>query len=774
MACAAMLSISAAPKAAPATGRVTITWTAHGIPHVRAQSFGGLGYGYGYAAATLDVCGIADMVMTFSGTRARYLGPGSSDVVRMLGRRPIANDHEDLVRRLLVDDQSVRTMRAGMSADLRDLVDGYAEGINRYVADTGADHLPAACRGAGRVPTVTGDDILRRVSGMATLLGSGLFLQDMYDAAPPSAAAAAIAAPRALVSMTSSEHLLAGSNAYAFGRTMTGGGGLLLGNPHFFWDGPDRFIEAHLTIPGRYDVMGASLLGMPLINIGFNRDLAWSHTVSTDKRGAVYALTLDPQDPTRYLVDGRSVAMTRRHVTIAVRRADGSLGEEGHDFWLTRFGPVVSGPATPWTRARAFALSDANAGNARLLQQWLEIGESRDVATLRRSLARTLGLPWVNTIATDRGGGVLYADMSVAPGLAAADLTRCALDLKLPLDRYVATLDGSRSACDWKDARAPKTGILPGAARPSLLRTDYVENSNGSYWLANPRQPLEGHSPIVGPERTVLNFRTRQAHLQVAGFGGTSPITRERLEALLHADRSLQADLVVDGLVAGCTATPFATLASGERISLEAACGVLARWDRRFDVDSRGAHLFALFVARARLPGTEDLAENPALWDVPFDPSHPLETPRGFRRSSPAALLALGQAAKALGDAGIPLDARLGDVQFVTRNGVRLPLSGGATFSAVSATLRKGVGFTDPLNPSNSYIQVVGFGKAGPVADAVLASSQSADPASPFYADQTRLYSDKQWVRLPFAAAAVDRARVGPPTVLRIAARSAR
>ncbi|WP_163593594.1 penicillin acylase family protein, partial [Klebsiella variicola] len=79
-----------------------------------------------------------------------------------------------------------------------------------------------------------------------------------------------------------------------------------------------------------------------------------------------------------------------------------------------------------------------------------------------------------------------------------------------------------------------------------------------------------------------------------------------------------------------------------------------------------------------------------------------------------------------------------------------------------------GVGFTDPVNPSNSYIQVVTFDASGPVADAVLASSQSADPASPFFADQTWLYSRKQWLRLPFSHRDVARAAIGPKTVLRI------
>lgn len=763
----AMIATSASRASSPASDIATIDWTDHGIPHVRASSFRGLGYGYGYAAASLDVCGIASMAMTFSGERAEYLGAEGTDLVRLLGRRPIPNVEQDLVRRLLVDDNSVAEMRSSLSPDLRDLVDGYAQGINRYVSDEGVDHLPQACRGTGRVPRVSGDDILRRVAGMAGLLGSGLLLQEIYDAVPPSSPASA--SPPSPDAATALPHMSAGSNAYAFGRAMTGGGGLLLGNPHFFWDGPDRFIEAHLTIPGRYDVMGASLLGMPLIMIGFNQSLAWSHTVSTDKRGAVYVLKLDPRDPTRYLVDGRSEAMTQRQIAVAVRGADGHLSERRHTFWLTRFGPVIAGPAMPWTADRAFAISDANETNTRLLQQWLEIGRSGDVDALRRSLKTTLGLPWVNTVAADSKGRTLYADLSVAPALSSSDLTRCTVAVHLPVARFVATLDGSTSGCDWRGgARRGRSKILSGEARPSLVRADYVENSNGSYWLANPQHPLEGYSPIVGPERTVLNFRTRQAHLQVTGWNGTSRrITPEALKALLHADSSLQADLVVPALVAACRARPQVSVAA-EAVSLSAACDVLARWDRRFDVTSKGAHLFALFVARARLPGSEDLADNPALWKIRFDPARPLDTPRDFDASSPLVLTALAQAVNALGDAGVPLDASLGEVQFVTRGGVRWPLSGGATFSAMSGTLRKGVGFTEPINPSNSYIQVVSFGPRGPVADAVLASSQSGDPASPLYWDQTKLYSQKRWVRLPFTQAAIAVNRLGRRVVLHL------
>src|SRR3546814_1675538 len=96
-----------------------------------------------------------------------------------------------------------------------------------------------------------------------------------------------------------------GSNAVALGKdATTDGRGLLLGNPHYPWQGILRFYQFHLTIPGKLDVMGAALPGLPVVNIGFTRDLAWSHTVNTSAHFTLYALTLDPADPTRYKVGG--------------------------------------------------------------------------------------------------------------------------------------------------------------------------------------------------------------------------------------------------------------------------------------------------------------------------------------------------------------------------------------------------------------------------------------------------------------------------------------
>jgi acyl-homoserine-lactone acylase len=169
-----------------------------------------------------------------------------------------------------------------------------------------------------------------------------------------------------------------GSNAVAVGRAGTADHkhGLLLGNPHFPWLDTERFYQAHLTIPGKVDVQGASLFGVPLILIGHTRTMAWSHTVSTAFRFTPYQLTLVPGSPTTYLYDNQPVQMTSRIVTVQVRQPDGSLAPQSRTLYSTRFGPMLTslvGIPLPWTPTTAFAMRDANADNFRVFNHFFDV-----------------------------------------------------------------------------------------------------------------------------------------------------------------------------------------------------------------------------------------------------------------------------------------------------------------------------------------------------------------------------------------------------------------
>ena len=148
------------------------------------------------------------------------------------------------------------------------------------------------------------------------------------------------------------------------------------------------------------------------------------------------------------------------------------------------------------------------------------MGRAPSVRALLAVEQRYVAIPAFNTIAADDTGTALYADVGATPNVTQQKIDQCTPD-GLPklvfAQARVITLDGSRSACNWgTDRGAPVRGLFAGNHLPHLIRRDYVENSNDSYWLANPAHPLPAFSPIVGLTRTAQGLRTRLGDQMIA------------------------------------------------------------------------------------------------------------------------------------------------------------------------------------------------------------------------------------------------------------------
>lgn len=427
-----------------------IRWTRYGIPHIQAKDELGLGYGIGYAYARDNACLLAEEIVTARGERSRYFG---ADGKSSAG---IGNLPSDFFYTWLNDSESLHRMHGAQPQPIRDLLDGYAAGYNRWLWETQA--TATQCAGKAWLRPIEADDLLRLTRRLLVQSGAGQFAEAMLAATPPGQATTSVVSDdEVLASMErrATFHQDHGSNAVAVGSERSAeGGGLLLGNPHFPWSGALRFYQMHLSIPGQLDVMGAALPGMPLVNIGFSRDLAWSHTVDTSSHFTLYRLELDPQDSHRYRVDGQSRPLREVTLRVRVREADGRMSTRSHTLYESEYGPLLSVPGKfPWSAGEAFALRDANLNNDRVLQQWYAIDHARSLDELRGSIERLQGIPWVNTLATDAGGQVLYLNQSVVPYLSAQQLADCTVagfqKQGLPV------LQGSRRACDWAVRRVP-------------------------------------------------------------------------------------------------------------------------------------------------------------------------------------------------------------------------------------------------------------------------------------------------------------------------------
>jgi acyl-homoserine-lactone acylase len=724
--------------------------TEYGIPHVLAHTYGGLGYGYGYAFAQDNICVMADRVMTLRGERSKYFG-ATAPSDDSLGP-PTANLDSDIYYRSLRDSGVVQRLMArqpplGPTAQARQLVAGYAAGYNRYLRDTGVAHLPdPTCRGKAWVTPITALDVWSVVYDIGTLAGSMVYRTAIATATPPTSGVTTAAPAASVVAPVFANGI--GSNGWALGRAATRDhDGMLLANPHVPWAGDARLYQVQLTIPGQLNVAGASLYGTPVIEIGHTEQLAWTATSSHALHYTAYRLTLMPGDPTSYLVNGRPFRMTRRTVTVTVRGPGGKLSTVTKTLYGSRYGPVL---ASGWTPRYAFAIRDANAGNLRSVNEWLAMGRSENLAQLRAAQDTYQGLPWMYTLATDSTGTVYFTDSSVVPHVTSAEARRCQVAGNGPV------LNGSTSACGWgSDADAVEPGIFGPGRDPKLTRTDYVANSNNSPRLANPKAPVTGYPPVFDT-RPELELRPRLSlnmiGRRLAGTDGLGPpgFTLPTLQETMLGQRNYSADLARAAAVAMCRAHPVLTATNGKKVNVRAACAVLAAWDGRAGLDSRGEVLWRqAYGALNYAPGN--------WWRVPFSPAHPLTTPRGLNTGNPAVRRALADAVQYLQAHRVPLGIPLGRTQHYAK--VPLPgcTEGEGCFDRVEGVVpRGGNGVGVDVDNGSTFIMATELTPRGPRTGTILTNSESANPHSPHYTDQTVLFSRKQWVAERFTEAQIN------------------
>nr|AGS49399.1 hypothetical protein [uncultured bacterium esnapd4]QEO74985.1 omn10 [uncultured bacterium] len=749
--CAVVVALVAG-LTSPAQGQpigTTIRYTEHGIPHIIASNHLGLGYGFGYASAKDNLCVLADTYLTVAGRRSRFFGqdgPANSGVGSASN-----NLNSDLHFQRINGSGVIDRYARSVSPPVRDLIRGYVNGYNRYLAQ-----MKQTCDGTAR--PIEERDVYRHVYAITLVSGSGAMIDGLVSAQPPAGTTAPTPIKAdALVEQLKPDPSL-GSNAIAVGaEDATNGGSVLLANPHYPWQGVRRFWQTQLTIPGRLNVSGASLLGIPVVAIGHNENVAWSHTVSTAVTAGLFEVPTVPGAPTKYLVDGVRKDMTSQEVAVEVRRQDGSIGTVTRTLWATEFGPVlagVPGVPLPWG-ATVYVLRDANATNFRLLDTWVGLDNAGSVGDIRETLSKTLGTPWVNTLAVDRQGTSMYADIQVAPHVTDEHARKCSTALGAVVfpQTGLSILDGSRGECAWgtdPDAREP--GLLGPGRLPVLVRRDTVANANNTPWIANPDAPLTGYPRVLGTTGGELSMRGQEAQLAVSRrVDGTDGLpgkgfTNETMRSLLFADRSRMAEVALADTVRMCEAFPGGQAPSGSGpVDVTAACTALSQWDGTFRLDSRGAVFFSRFVLKARAV--------PGLWKVPFDRAKPLSTPNTLAVELAGVQQAFGDTARELAAAGVAQDAPLGASQYVTRAGQRFPIHGGPHDLGVLNVITPvwGSGGNTEVVHGSSFLQVVEFkGDKAPEVRSLLTYSQSTDPASKYHTDQTALFSQGDWVRERF------------------------
>jgi acyl-homoserine-lactone acylase len=685
---AAGVAFAGAPRAQTTElwRQVEIIRTAHGVPHIRAENLRAGGYGLAWV-----------MSEDYGPRTGLRLVGARGELSRFEGRARVDADFTNLRART----RAVATYHL-LEPETRDLYDGFAAGINRYV-QLYPDEFPP-----GMPTDFTGYDV-------ATL--------DIGDP-PPAAKVRRFLA--ALNSGTAPDEALAGaeppgsedgSNAWALapGRTKSGRA-ILLRNPHLAWTA--GYYEAHLTVPGVVDFYGDFRIGGPLTVIGgFNRHLGWATTNSNSgDLSEIYALELDPARADHYRLDGASLPLKREQYTITVKDGESS-GTETREFWNTPLGPVVHRTAD-----RVFIVRTAGDGEFRAGEQFLRMMRAQSLAEWKDAM-RLRALVTSNYTYADRAGNILALWNTSLPWLPHAP--------------------GGDAATPAREMRDLWTRYAPLETLPQFLnpRGGYVHNENDSPHFANVREKVNLVNPYPNVEPPMLRLRSQHALELIAT---NKKFSLEDVVRLKHSYKMLLADRVKPDLVSAVKATrPTGEIAEALRL--------LQRWDNTAAADSRGAMLFEIWYQRYAQG-----QQPPAIFARPWSESDPLKTPRGLAdpaRAAEAFAWAVQETARRHGR----WDVEWGDVHRVRRGSVDVPVGG---CSGTMGCFRV-LGFArDPdgklvANTGDGWVIAVEFTDT-PRAYSVLAYGQSPDPESPWHSDQATMFARGEMKRVAFATRDVD------------------
>jgi acyl-homoserine-lactone acylase len=677
-----------APNEAPELARrVEVRRTAFGVPHIKAEDLRAAAYALAYVQLEDHGVRVAIGLLRARGEMGRWFGRDSMESDFTTQR-----DYALAVERYPQVDQLTR-----------DVYEGFAAGVNRYV-ELHPEEFPP-----GFAPRFTGYDVAARDVNTATPADARRFLARFLPSRPRGPGPTGDIAP----SLEDGDHLTEeGSNAWAFGpRRTKSGRAILMRNPHLSWTA--GYYEAHVTVPGMLDFYGDFRIGGPFGVIGgFNRNLGWSTTNNAPDLDEIYALDVDAAATDHYRFNGTSLPVLRELVTVAFRNGPG-ISTETREVWRTPLGPVIHRDS-----GKIFVLRAAAEGEYRAGEQFLRMMRAQSLAEWKDAM-RMRARVNSNFTYADRAGNIFYVWNASIPALPHAS-------------------GGDTAAVPARATGDVWTRYIPFDSLPQLLnpRGGYVRNENDPPYHTNLRQVLDrARFPANFPE-PLLRLRSQ---LSLALVDPQRKLSLEEVVALKHSYHMLLADRVKDDLVA-------AVRASGPAPPVADAIALLTRWDNTAAPASRGGVLFETWW-RKYIEGTEA----DSMFAQPWRLDAPATTPRGLKapaRAAEAFAWAVDETTRRYGG----YDVAWGDVHRVRIGKVDVPVGGcgGALGCFRVLNFRTDADGRRVVTGGDGWVLAVEFGDV-PRAYSVLAYGESAREDSPHHSDQAEMFARGEMKRVVFS-----------------------
>jgi acyl-homoserine-lactone acylase len=482
-----------------------------------------------------------------------------------------------------------------------------------------------------------------------------------------------------------------GSNAFAFNSKMTADGQVYLDiNSHQPWEGPVSWYEAHLCSNEGWNIIGALFPGAPSILHGCNEYLGWAHTVNNPDKLDIYQLETNPKNKLQYKFDGAWQQLEQFKVHLNVKIAGIVIGLNKDAYWC-KYGPAVI------TKKGVFAIRTPAMFDIRGLEEWYMLNKAQNFTQFRHVLDMG-AIPGYNIVYADRYDTLYYLSNGKIP-------------MRDKAFNWKTTLPGNTSKTLWTD-------IHPISDLPQVLQpaAGYVFNTNNTPFDATAAPynfPLQGYDETMGYEKFENNRSLRFNEL-VKQYSKIGYDDFKRIKYDLQLPAKLAYTVNTDTLF---LLNPQLHPEVADVVKL------LQQWNRKADVNSTGATLFAViyyYVVNELQNGKQysTISTVKATELFKYARNYLLQN---FKKTN------------------VPL----GDYQKLVRGNKTLPLQGIPDVIAAiySVPYKNG---TVRAAQGESYIELVRFTKDGPQIESVNCYGASNNPGSPHYADQADMFTQQK------------------------------
>lgn len=637
-----------------------ILWDTYGVPHIFAKDASSLSRAFGWAQMQSH----GDLLL-------RLYGQARGRAAEYWGQKYLQSDQ--WVQTMAIPERAQEWYKA-QSPAFRSYLDAFAAGINAY-AQEHADLIDDEVKAVLPVDAV---DVLAHNQRVLNFT----FVVD----------------PESVANIKDNRKPI-GSNAWAIAPAHSAtGNAMLLANPHLPWSDLFLWYEAQLTAPG-IDAYGATLVGLPVLEIAFNNFLGWSHTVNTHDGWDAYDLKLAAGG---YRLDGKIRAFETEKKILKVKQDNGTLRSEPLVVRRSIHGPVVAEKDGKAVALRVVGLNQPGA-----LEQWWDMARATKLTEFEAALKR-LQIPMFTVMYADREGHIMHLFNGQVP-------VRSQGDFKY----WASMIPGDTSTTLWTETHPYQD--LPRVLDPA---SGWLQNANDPPWTTTFPLALDpdDYPPYMAP-RGPMNFRAQRSAQMLSE---DEQLSFQEIVKYKHSTFMELADRLLDDLI------PAARQGSSRA---RRAANVLNVWDRQADADSRGAVLFAFWA---------EAIDFDNLFANPWSDRSPLTTPDGL--ADPAGAVAALEVAAAKVEATYgALDVAWGDVFQLHSGGVNLPANGAedplGVFRSLWFAPTKDSHFTS--QGGDSYTAVIEF--SNPVRAMALTSYGNAtQPGSPARDEQLKLFARKE------------------------------